>query len=378
MQLLTTDQREFVDEVRTLAEREFADEAYTWEGDVPWKNIETLREAGLYGVNLPEEYGGRGLSDFEAMLLVETVGRVCPDTGYLTHNQHFTAPRSINHLGTDAAKEKYLPLVTEDNEFIAFAISEPGAGSDVSAIETTAEDVDGGVVVDGEKTWVGNASKAAAAVVWTKFDDGLGSVVVDFETADIEIVNRYENMAGQEQTRFEIHDAFVPEEDVLARGRDGFLEQIDAINWDRVGCAAIANAQAACAIDLALDYAQEREQFGQKIGEFQGIEWKFADAVTQLEASRALTYTVTRNAVERGGSPERMHAAMLALFSANMVETVASEALQVHGAQGYQRGNPIEYLYRVARRWRLAGGTDEIQRNNIADVLADEGTSALF
>lgn len=378
MQLLTAEQREFVDGVIELAEREFADEAYTWEGEVPWENIETLQAAGYYGVNIPEEYGGQGLSDFEAMLLVETVGRVCPDTGYLVHNQHFTAPRSINELGTETAKKKYLPLVTEDNEYIAFAISEPGAGSDVSAMKTSAEDVDGGVVLNGEKTWVGNASKAAAAVVWAKFDEGLGSVVLDLEEADVEIVEKYENMSGQEQTHFRIDNAFVPEEDVLARGREGFIEQIDAINWDRVSCAAIANAQAACALDLALEYAGEREQFGQKIGDFQGVEWKFADAATRLEASRALTYVVTRNAVERGGSPERMHAAMIALFSANVIEDVVSEMLQVHGARGYQRGHPVEYLYRVARRWRLAGGTDEIQRNNIAAVLSDEGTSALF
>lgn len=378
MELLTAEQREFVEEVRDLAEREFAENAYSWEGKVPWENIEVLRKEGYYGVNIPEEYGGQGLSDVEAMLLIETVGRVCPDTGYLAHNQHFTAPRSINHLGTEAAKQKYLPLVTEENEYIAFAVSEPGAGSDVSAIETYAEDVDGGVVINGEKTWVGNASKAAAAVVWTQFDEGLGSVVVDFEDSDIEIIEKYTNMGGQEQTHFRINDAFVPEEDVLARGREGFIQQIDAINWDRVGCAAIANAQAACAIDLALEYAQERKQFGQKIGEFQGIEWKLADSVTQLEASRALTYVVTRNAVERGGSPDRMHAAMIALFSANMIEDVATEALQIHGARGYQQGHPIEYLYRVARRWRMAGGTDEIQYNNIAAVLSDEGTSSLF
>jgi alkylation response protein AidB-like acyl-CoA dehydrogenase len=368
----------FVEEVRELAQAEFAEDAFTWQGEAPWENIEKLREEGFYGVNIPEEYGGQGLSDFEAMLLIETVGQICPDTGYLVHNQHFTSPHTIKKLGTEAAKQKYLPLVTEENEYIAFAVSEPEAGSDVAAMQMSADDVDDGVVLNGEKTWVGNASKAAAAVVWTKFDEGLGSVVVDFDDPGVEIIERYSNMSGQEQTHFRLNDVFVPESDILARGKDGFREQIEVINWDRIGCAAIANAQAACAIDIALEYAEEREQFGQKIGDFQGIEWKFADITTRLEASRALTYVVTQNAVDRGGSPERMHAAMIALFSANMVEYVASEALQVHGARGYMQGHPLEYLYRVARRWRMAGGTDEIQRNNIADVLSKKGTEALF
>jgi alkylation response protein AidB-like acyl-CoA dehydrogenase len=378
MHLLTNEQQRFVREVENLAKTEFGDDAFTWGGKIPWENIEVLRDEGFYGVNIPEEYGGQGLSDFEAMLLIETVGRICPDTGYLIHNQHFTAPHSIRELGSEKAKQRYLRQVTEENEYIAFAVSEPDAGSDVASLRTEATDTEGGVIVNGEKIWVGNASKATAAVVWVRFSDGLGSVVVDFDDPGVEIVKPYTNMSGQEQTHFRLDDVFVPESDILARGPKGFLNQIDVINWDRVGCAAIANAQAACAIDLALQYAQDRKQFDQQISEFQGIQWKLADIATELEASRALTYVVTGNAVARDGSPGRMHAAMLGLFSANVVENVVSEALQVHGARGYQQGHPLEYLYRVARRWRMAGGTDEIQRNNIYAVLSDEGTNSLF
>jgi alkylation response protein AidB-like acyl-CoA dehydrogenase len=131
-------------------------------------------------------------------------------------------------------------------------------------------------------------------------------------------------------------------------------------------------------MDKALDYAGDREQFGQPIGDFQGIEWKLADMATELEASRALTYRAAYNAVEQGRVPDRLETSIAKLFSAEMVEDVVSESLQTFGAAGYQKEHPLEYLYRLQRSRRIAAGTDEIMKNNIADELYEGGLPSLI
>jgi alkylation response protein AidB-like acyl-CoA dehydrogenase len=169
----------------------------------------------------------------------------------------------------------------------------------------------------------------------------------------------------------------VPQEHVLTRGPDGFKNQLKALNWERLGSATLANARGRCALSKALDYAEDREQFGQPIGEFQGLQWKLADMTKRLEASRALTYRAATTAVERGGIPTRMETSISKLYSAEMVESVVSEALQIHGSNGYQQGHPLEYLYRMQRGRRIAAGTDEIQKNQIANVLREDGPPPL-
>jgi len=366
-----------VSTLETLAEREFADRAFEWDGEPPWANVELLADRGFLGINIDEAYGGGGLTEFDAMLTIEAVGQVCPDTAEFLYNQQMVAPRAIEMFGTDTAKERYLPPVTAGEDSVAIAISEPEAGSDVGSMETRVTETDGGLVLDGEKIWVSNVAHSSAAVVWAKFPGGLGSLVVEFDWPGVEIQQDYTNMAGHEQTQFRMDGVEVPEENVLTRGEDGFKQQLKALNWERLGSATLANSFARCALSKALDYADQREQFGRPIGEFQGIEWKLADAAKRLEASRALTYRAAVNAHERGRIPDRLDASIAKLFASEMVEEVVSEALQIHGANGYQQGHPLEHLYKLARGRRLAAGTDEIQRNQIADVLKSDGLPSL-
>jgi alkylation response protein AidB-like acyl-CoA dehydrogenase len=140
-----------------------------------------------------------------------------------------------------------------------------------------------------------------------------------------------------------------------------------------VGNASLCNAVALCAFDKALDYAQQREQFGQPIGEFQGIEWKLADMAKKIEISRAITHQIAEEAYRKETEPGRMETSIAKLYSAEMGEEIVSESLQIHGANGYQQGHPLEYLYRFARGRRIAAGTDEIQKNTIARALKEEG-----
>lgn len=377
MPTFTAEQRMLVDSLSDLAHEEFAERAFEWQGAPPWENIDLLADRGYLGINLPAEYGGGGLSEFEAMLSIEVVGRVCPDTGAILYYQQMVGPRTIDMFGSEAAKEEFLPAVAAGDRFVAVAISEPEAGSDVRAMNTAIEEINGELVLNGEKVWVSFFDESDAAVTWVKFPEGLGAVILDLTDPGIEVAQHFTNMAGHRQTQFYIEDVVIPEEYVLTRGREAFIQNLKALSWERLGSSAFANAMAACAVDKALDYAADREQFGQPIAEFQGIEWKFADMVTNLEASRALTHRAAERGVESDRVPSRLDSSLAKLYSAEMVETVVSEALQIHGANGYQQGHPLEYLYRLARARRIAAGTDEIQKNAIASVIKQDGVPSL-
>ena len=371
---LDEEQRMIVQMLSDLADREFAEQACAWNGEFPWANVELLADKGFVGINLPEEYGGGGMTELEAILAVETVGQVCPDTANALYGQSMVAPRAIDMFGTEQAKEQYLPPVCAGESALAIAISEPHAGSDAGAMNTHLVEDDGELYLNGEKIWVSYVPESDAAVVWTYFpDDTLGTVIMDFDTSGVEIGEHYTNMAGHTQTHFFMEEVHIPEENVLVRGRDGLKEQLKALNWERCGSAAYSNAIARCAFDKAVQYAKEREQFGQPIGEFQGMRWKLAEMAKELEASRALTYRAVIAAEEQGRVPDRLATSIAKLYSGGMVEEVVSEALQTFGSTGYQREHPLEYLYRLQRGRRIAAGTDEVMKNNIADEVFENG-----
>ena len=374
---LSDEQRLLVNTLSDLAESEFGDQDIDGDADRMMDNVKTLAEAGFVGVNFPEKYGGGGMSEIDALLTIEAVGRVDPDvSGYLA-TQQFTGPRAIEMFGSDAVKEDYLPRVTAGETGIAIAISEPNAGSDIRSMNTRVIEENGQYILNGEKILVSRVPYSDAAVVWAKFEDGFGTVVIDFDWAGVEIQQHFTNMAGHKQTQFYMEDVEVPEEYVITHGSDGFKNQLKALNWERLGAAVGTNTIARCAADKALEYAHDREQFDQPIGDFQGIEWKIADMLKELEPSRALSYMAADKAHREDSSPDRMFASIAKLYSAEMAESVVSEALQIFGANGYQQGHDLEYLYRLARGYRIAGGTDEVVKNQIAAAAKRDGLLSL-
>jgi alkylation response protein AidB-like acyl-CoA dehydrogenase len=378
MLALTDEQRMLVETVTELAEEEFADAAFTWEGEHPSENIQMLADQGFLGVNLPVEYGGGGMSELAVVLQVEAVGRICPDTASAIYGRSMVAPRAIEMFGSEAAKEKHLPDVTSGETAVAIAISEPEAGSDSTNMDTTVEEADDGeLYLTGEKIWVSNVPNSDAAVVWAKFPEGLGTVIMDFDAAGVELAQHYTNMHGETQTQFYMEDVHIPEDHVLVRGEEALYEQLKALNWERVGSATYANSMSICALDKAIDYAQDRVQFDQPISEFQGIQWKIADMMKQLESARSVAYRAAESAQQNDDAPDRLQTSIAKLQASETVERVTSEALQIHGANGYQKGHPLEYLYRLARGRRIAAGTDEIMKNNISDVALERGVPML-
>jgi alkylation response protein AidB-like acyl-CoA dehydrogenase len=311
------------------------------------------------------------LSEFETALIVEALGRIDPFTAQATYSQSMVSAKALEMFGSKQVKEKYLPPITAGESMMAIAMSEPHAGSDVQSMNTVVEETpDGEMYINGEKIWCSQFPEADAAVVWTKFPSGsIGSVVIDLDDPGIEVSNHYTNMFGGTQTHFFLEDVLLPEENVLVRGKDTMKKQLKSLNWERCGNAMMSNALALSAFDQALAYAKEREQFNQPISEFQGIRWKLADMAKLIQASRSLTYAAAQSAEQNGGAPDRLQTSIAKLFSAQMVEEVTSEALQIHGATGYMQGHPLEWLYRRARSRRLGAGTDEIQKNNISKAL---------
>jgi alkylation response protein AidB-like acyl-CoA dehydrogenase len=285
------------------------------------------------------------------------------------------APRAVEMFGSETLKERYLPPVCAGESAIAIGISEPGAGSDAGGMETAVEETDDGLRLSGEKIWLSYVPASDAAVVWARFPDGnLGTVLVDLDAPGVDVHEHYTNMAGHTQSHLFFEDVPVPEEQVLVRGKQALKEQLKALNWERVGSAAYATSMARCALEHAIDYAGDREQFGQPIGEFQGLRWEVADAVTEYTAARALTHgaaTNTRGGDDAPAHPDRLRASIAKFHASETAERVVSDCLQVFGATGYQQGHPLEFLHRLARGRRIAAGTDEIMRENIADEVFD-------
>lgn len=355
-----------------IATEEFSDDAFTWEEEFPYENQETLAEQGLLGIGLPMEYGGGGYSPVEVLIAQEAVGRICPDTAHVLSRSSMGPPRVIAELGSEHLKEKYLPDVCSGDMVLSVAISEPQAGSDAGSMETSVERDGDQLVLNGSKMWVTKAEQCGAFLVYARFpDDNIGAIVVDKDTDGLSLDDGTTNMAGHVQNELYFDDCVVPEEQVLVHEPEAFKELMIEFNVERCHNAMMCVACGLNAFDKALDHAREREQFGQPIGEFQGIEWKLADMAIELESARLLIYRAAANAQE--GSPSRLETSLAKVKANEVGQFVVDEALQIHGATGYMQGSPLEYMYRWVRGWRIAGGTVEVQRNGIASELKKKG-----
>jgi alkylation response protein AidB-like acyl-CoA dehydrogenase len=368
---LTEEQRALKSSAADLAAAEFADRAFTWAGDLPAENRDRLAEEGLLGLALPEAYGGGGGTVVDVLLAQEAVGRVCPDTAHVLSRSSMGPPRVIAELGSEALKERYLPPVCAGETTMSVAISEPEAGSDAGAMTTTAS-VDGDTVrIDGAKTWVGKAEEAGAFLVWARFDDDIGAIVVDADAPGFSLGDAHTNMAGHAQHDLHFDGCELPRERVLAHGDESFRALLTEFNVERCHNAMMCVACGLRAFDEAMAYATDREQFGERIADFQGIEWKLADIATRLEAARLMVYRAADGAVR--SEPSRLETSMAKVLANEAGQAAVDEALQICGARGYQQGHPVEYLYRWVRGWKIAGGTVEVQRNGIARELKRHG-----
>jgi len=350
--------------------------------DYPWHNVETLKDAGFMGMTLPTEYGGQGLSYLDAVLVVEEMAKVCGVTGRIVVEANMGAIGAIMRYGSEEQKKLAAELVLAGDK-PAICITEPNAGSAATDMSTRAVKTGNTYIINGTKHWItgGGVSKLHlifARVIEDGDDKGIaGFIAVRDQTEGLKIGRREPAMGLRGIPETEIifenmeitPDMMVVPPEGLKRGFAGLM---NAYNSQRVGAATVAMGIAEGAYDLALDYAQTREQFGRPICEFQGLQWMLADMSTQITAAQAVVYKAAASADWEGNEfPDMLLAAQGKILAADMAIKVTSDALQVYGAMGYSRNLPLERMYRDARMFTIGGGTAQVLRNLVATRILD-------
>ncbi len=374
---LNEDQRQIQDLVRRVARERVAPRANEIDrtGDYPQDMFDLLRELGLFTLPFPAQYGGSG-SLLSSCVAIEEFGRICYNTAYLLVVQWLPFG-AILAGGTEEQKQRYLPGLASGALRAAFSTTEPQSGSDVSGIRTRARRADGGYRISGAKIWCTNAAVADFVLVAAKTgdEDRVGSInlfIVEHGTKGFSIGRKEDKMGarGVPSSPLFLDDVFVPEANRLGTEGRGFKIVMEAFNQSRPLIAARGVGLAQGAIDHATGFVQGRVAFGQKIADFQGLRWMLADMAMQTEAARNLVYR-SAAMVDAGitGAPLATAAAMAKCFATDTAMRVATDAVQLFGAAGISNEYPINRYFRDAKVLQIVEGTNQIQRNIIANAM---------
>ncbi|MEA2318335.1 MAG: hypothetical protein QOD44_2524 [Solirubrobacteraceae bacterium] len=398
MSLATTPFTEKTDEQKAICEmvRQFADEQilpnaehYDAVDEFPEPIVEQMRELGLFGVTIPEEYGGMGLDLTTYAMIVEELSRGWISISGIV-NTHFIGSYLLMKFGTDVQRQKYLPKMATGEIRAAFSLSEPELGSDVQAIKTSAKKADDATYeINGQKMWVTNGLLSSLVFVLVRTDPeaeprhrGMTCFIAEKEPGVGQGTGRYKGFdvppkikkmgyKGVESTELVFDGYRCPAENILggeAGGLNkGFSQMMDALEVGRVNVAARGVGIAQRALELALKYSQERRAFGKPIAEHQAIQFKLADMATQVEAARLLTMKAAR--LKDAGERSELEAGMAKLFASEAGRFCVEECLRIHGGYGYSKEYEIERLYRDAPLLLIGEGTSEIQRMVIGRKL---------
>ena len=341
--------------------------------------VKAMAGQGFLGMRLSEEYGGAGMSMAQYCLVQEELARSNPIFTILTASTGGLSPMAIERLGTPAQKKKYLPRLTSGQGRTAFALTEPGAGSDSAALKTRAVKKDGGWSITGMKHFISGGEQADVTMVMAVTDPskrakGITAFLVDREAPGLKVSRVDVTMGSPAWTLAELsfEDCFVPDDAVVGKVGGGFALAQDSLNEGRLSVACTCLGAASRLLELAVEHAGNRQSFGAPLAKHQAIQWMLADSATELAAARSLVYTTLR-ALEEGkdiGSA----ASMCKLYCSETAGRVADRAVQIHGGMGVLRGFPVERFYRDLRLFRIGEGTSEVQRMVIArDLLGRNG-----
>ena len=325
--------------------------------------------------NIPTEYGGAGMDMLSSVLVTEELWRADPGIGSAVGSAGFGSDMIIKY-GKEWMKEEWLPKIAAGETASCSCISEPAHGSNVAGIETVAEQDGDEYVLNGNKMWITNGTVADVGVVMTKTEPGEGHrgitaflVEMDREGVQTEKIDNKLGIRASDLAEVMFNDVRIPEDNIIGEKNKGFYQLMDFFASGRTSVAAQAVGTAQAALDAALDYSGEREQFDQKINEFQAIQHKLAEMATTVEAARSLTYRAASQVEQGNEDTAAQYASMAKLFASERAVEVADEAIQVHGGAGYVSDHPVERYYRDARITKIYEGTSEIQKNIIADQL---------
>ena len=373
---LTEDQRRLQGAARDFARGEMVGIAREMERDnapLPREWIKRYAEMGFLGVNVAEEYGGLGLGNVEALIVLEEFAKVSPAVAFPIFESSVGPVRAVEHFADSALAKRIVPKVCAGDMVVAVAMSEPDAGSALTDLRTRAR-VDGDeIVIDGQKRWCSGGGHADAYVVYARMSDdpgakGIGAVLVEQGTAGLSFGEREQLMGfrGIPSADIFFDGVRVPKGNLIVPA-GGFKRLMEAFDLERCGNATMCLAIAQGAFDDALSYVQERKQFGKELVEFQAVQLKLAEMAMRVEAARLLIWRAAQNAAQ--GLPSVLDSSLAKCFANEIVRDVTGAALQVMGAYGYSKDYPQEQRLRDGWGWGIAGGAIDIQKVNIAAAL---------
>lgn len=358
---------EFVrDEVKPMAR--YTDE----HSEFNWAAVRKMGPLGLLGLEVPEMYGGAELDAISSAIAIEELGWGCGSTALAVSAHNGLALGPIVKFGTEEQKEEWLPVLTSGrNKLACLSLTEPGAGSDLKGIRTTAFRNGDSWLINGNKMWMTNASISDLMVVLCRTGDSKGSsnmshILVPSNTPGITIAPAEKKMGlkGSPTHAVSFVDVSVPVENLLGVQGRGLQQTLMTLDSGRISIGALAVGLAQAAFEAAVQYAQDRETFGTPIANYQAIQWMFADAATEIQASRLMVYFAAW--LKQNNRPFAKEAAMAKLFATEMSERVCRNAIQIHGGYGYSSEFEVERMYRDTRLMTIGEGTSEIQRLVIA------------
>lgn len=374
--LLSEEQEMIQDLSRKIAEEKIRPVAKELDekGEFPYEAMKALAESDLFGVYLPGEYGGFGGGILELCLVTEELSRACGGIAVCFAASALGA-YPIFLFGSDQQKKKYLPDLASGKKLAAFALTEPEAGSDASNITTTAKKEGDYYVLNGAKHFITNGSIADIYVVIamtnkSKGARGASAFIVEKGTEGFSFGKKEDKMGIRASVTSELifTDCKIPKENLIGKEGMGFVMTMKTFDVSRPGVAAQAVGIAQGALDLTVEYAKERKQFGKSITGFQGIQFMLADMATEVEAARALIYSVARM-IDSGNKKVVKESAMSKLYASDVAMRVTTDCVQIYGGYGYMKDYPIEKYMRDAKITQIYEGTNQIQREIIATNL---------
>jgi len=366
---LNEDQRAFRDSVAAFARKELAEGALAraHAPEFPRDIARKMAGAGLLGITIPEADGGAGGTLIDAVLAIEEICKFCPRSADVIQEGNFGAIRVLAHFANADQKKRYLAPLLKGEEVIAVAMTEPDAGSATTDLKTTATPDGEGFRINGSKVFPNpHADQYLVYVRYGPGVGGIGSVLLRRNAKGFSIGKESTFMSGAHWAPIFFDHVYVPPEDVLLPA-GGFKQQIAGFNSERIGNAARSLAYGRYCFEAARRYAMERRQFGRPLCEFQGLQWKFADMKVKLDAARLLLYRAATNADR--GFPAADETTIAKLMCNQVGFDVANEAMQVMGGLGYTQETVVEYCVRRSRGWMIAGGSIEMLKNRLAEII---------
>ena len=374
---LTSEQLELQKVAREFAQNELtdlADEMEESSNPVPKDVLKKIGELGFLGVNTPTEYGGQGLSNLDAIIILEEFGKISSAVGWPVFEANAGPVKVIEHFGSDALKQRVIPKVCQGEMVVAVSMSEPNAGTGLTDLTTKAEIKGDKIVINGNKRWCSGAGHSDGYVVYARMSDapaanGIGAVFVDIDTPGLTFGNSESLMGWRGIPSADIYfdNVEVPIDNLLVEPEDGFKKLMETFDLERCGNATMALSQAAAALDYVKEYVQEREQFGKQLVDFQAVQIKLADMLIRVEASRLLIHRAVFNAAN--GLPDILESSTAKCFANEIAREVTTNAMQLMGGYGFNKEYKMERRVRDSFGWGIAGGTIDVQKVNIASAM---------